>query len=195
MYQLIETRTEQKRETRIYKNTHTGTEVKTSVIYVTPDGVKFWGFNDLYKIPYIRTAFARHISDLYTIGLSLKDILSWCEQEKSLLKSEDPEKYEKLYALVLEKERLAKFTADPIRQQLALCTVYILTDEERIDYFEDSQAEQKLNMWMGSPEMIAFFLTWHTEHIRRYMKTLDKISTTVLKMEKQEREREQFLKP
>lgn len=178
---------------RVFRNSQTGTETKLSLIHTDTEGQKWWGFNDLYKIPIIRMAMAKNITDMYTIGLTLSDIKSWCSQEKALLKGNDPEKYEKLYALVLEKERLATFTADPMKQQLALCTVYILSDEERVDYFDESISEQKLKLWKGSPEMVAFFLTWHTDRIQHYIKDLAKISRTVSKRDKEQQEQLQKL--
>lgn len=170
---------------RLYRNSKTGTETTLNHIYTDDTKVRWWGFNDLYKIPIMRISMTRHITDLYTIGLSLKDIQKWCEQEKAILKSNDPEKYEKLYALILEKEQIATFTADPIKQQLALCTVYILADDERIDYFDEQNAETKLRIWKNFPDMVAFFLTWHTDHIQRYIKALQKVSTTVLNLQEQ----------
>lgn len=191
LYTLVKETKEGNTPVRVWRNSTTGTETKLSLIYDHKDLGKFWGFADLYKIPIMRMTMVRNITDLYTIGLSLKDIQTWCEEEKKLLKSSDPEKYEKLYALVLEKERIATFTADPIKQQLALCTVYILHDEERIDYFDEAEATKKLQQWKPHQELVAFFLTWHTVHIQRYIKRLGKISQTVLNLQEQQRQMQQ----
>lgn len=181
-YEMTQSRDVRGKEERTYKNQQ-GTEVKLNEIYKDKSGTKWFGFADLYNIPVIRTVMARHLTDLYGIGLSLKDILSWCAEEKKLIKSADPEKYEKLYSLVLEKEKLAAFTADPIKQNLALCTVYIVRDGERIDYFDESLAEEKLKEWKAFPEMVGFFLNWHTKRIQDYIKNLSKISATVSKLQ------------
>lgn len=186
IYELIGEKPEGTRTVRTYRNSNTGTETKLSLLYTDKEGGKWWAFLDLFKIPIMRMSMARNITDLYTIGLTLKDIVTWCNEEKKILKSEDPEKYEKLYSLILEKERLATFTADPLKQQLALCTVYILADDERVDYFDESLCEQKLKVWKGLPEMVAFFLTWHTGHIQNSLRRLDRISTTVLKLQDQQ---------
>jgi hypothetical protein len=172
-------RIEGTRIVKTYRNVKTGTEIKLSLIHEDTDGKKYWGFIDLYKMPIMRSSMAKNITDMYTIGLTLKDILNWCNQEKELLKGDDPEKYEKLYALILEKEKLATYTADPIKQQLALTTVYVLEDDERIDYFDEAEAERKLKTWAGRPDLVSFFLTWQTDHIGRYMKTLAKVSQIV----------------
>jgi hypothetical protein len=173
-------RVEGTRIIRTWRNTKTGTEIKLSLIHKDEDGTKYWGFVDLFRMPIMRSSMAKNITDMYAIGLTLKDILKWCEQEKEIIKSDDSEKYEKLYALILEKERLATYTADPIKQQLALTTVYVLEDDERIDYFDEADAERKLKKWAGRPDMIAFFLTWQTDHIGRYLKTLQKVSKIAL---------------
>lgn len=185
LYQLVSEKEEGKapktKKVRLYRNTRTGTEVKTEHIYTGKDGERYFGFTDLYKIPYIRSVYAKHINDLYGIGLSLKDVLTWCEKEKQLLKGNDPEKYEKLYALVLEKENIATYTADPIRQHLALCTVYVLNEEEPVDYFSENMAEEKLERWKKDAEAAGFFLNWHHEHIQRYTADLQKTIKTVSK--------------
>jgi hypothetical protein len=180
-YKLISEALENKRTTRTYKNISTGTICKTQFLKEGKDGMKYWGFTDLYKIPYIRIAYAKHITDMYGLGLTLKDILEWCKQEKELLNGDDPEKYQKLYALVLEKEKLANYTADPIRQHLAVATVYVMFDDERIDYFSDDEAYKKLILWGADMDLAAFFLNWHHEHIVRSIEALKKVSATVSK--------------
>jgi len=182
IYELIS----DKENKRIFRNKETGTEVKLSKIHTDKEGCHWWGFDDFYKVPIMRMAMAKNITDMYSVGLTLNDIKTWCSEQKTLLKSSDPEKYEKLYAKVLEIERTATFTADPLKQQLALCTVYIIADTERIDYFDEQQAESKLKLWKGSPDMVAFFLTWHTGRIQRYIKDLQGISEIASKLERQQ---------
>lgn len=181
-WELKETKEVKGKELRTYRNDATGTECQTELLITDERGVKWFGFKDLRQIPYIRITYAKHISDLYTNGLSLKDILDWCSKEKKLIKSkDDPERDEKLYAMILEKERLASFTADPIKQHLALASVYVLKADERIDYFSDPIAEEKLMYWNADPALIAFFLSWLNSRIISYIKILEKISPIVLK--------------
>lgn len=192
LYELVHEKNEgtkdKPRTIRLYRNSKTGTETKLQLIYTDDDKSRWWGFVDLYKIPYARMAMVRNITDLYTIGLSLRDINTWCDELKNILKSNDGEKYEKGYAKVLEMQNIATFSADPIKQQLALCTVYILGDDERIDYFDEEQAQKKLMQWKPFSGMIAFFLTWHTDHIQRSIKRLERISTTVLSLQETQRQ-------
>lgn len=185
LYTQVSEKQEGQRLVRTFRNEKTGTETKVHLIHKDPEGRTWWGFLDLRLIPMMRVSMAQNITNLYRVGMTLKDIQTWCDQEKTLLRSNDPEKYEKLYSLVLEKEKLSSFTADPLRQQLALCSVYIIADDERIDYFDEAQAEAKLKLWAGFPEMVSFFLTWHTDHIRRYMKRLESVSQTVLSLQDQ----------
>lgn len=185
LYELTSEKQEGQRTVRTYKNNKTGSQTKLSLIYTDKDGGKWWAFMDLYSIPIMRVSMAKNITDMYTIGLSLKDIQSWCADLKKELKGSDPEKYEKTYAKLLEMENIATFTADPIKQQLALCTVYILADDELIDYFDETQSFNKMNYWKGNNEMVAFFLTWHTKAIQPYIKRLDRISTIASKMQEQ----------
>lgn len=184
LYKLMAEKTEGKKLVRIYQNERTGTEVKTEHIYTGKEGEKYFGFADLFKIPYIRSAYAKHINDLYGLGLSLKDVLSWCAKEKELLRSDDPEKYEKLYSLVLEKEGVVQHGADPIRQHLALCTVYVLGEDEQVDYFSETVAEEKLTKWKADDDAVAFFLNWHHERIQHYTGILKKSLKTVSNLDK-----------
>lgn len=187
-YELISEKVENNRPTRTYKNKQTGGETKLYLIYEDKDNPakgRWWGFTDLYKIPIMRMVMARNITDLYNVGLSLKDIQDWCSQEKTLLRSSDPEKYEKLYQLVLEKEKLATFTADPIKQQIALCTVYVLADDERIDYFDEQKSYEKLQSWKPFPDLSAFFLHWLNKVTQPYIDRFSKISKIALKADQQ----------
>lgn len=199
IYELVHEKNEgtgnKPRLVRLYRNSRTGTETKLQLLHTDKQGEKWWGFTDLYKIPYSRLAMVRNITDLYAIGLSLKDITKWCEDMKGLLRSADAERYEKAYAKVLEIETTAKFGADPIQQQLALCTVYVLSDEERIDYFDESISVDKLTKWKTQPELVAFFLTWHTGHIHNSIRRLERISKTVLNLQEKQNFQMGSLKP
>lgn len=191
LYEKVSEQLEGKRLIRTFRNIKTGNETKLGLIHEDKDVGRWWAFEDLYKMPIMRVSMAQNITNLYGIGLTLKDIIAWCTEEKKLLKSNDPEKYEKLYALILEKERLATFTSDPIKQQLALCTVYVVADDERIDYFDEAAAQKKLEFWKGLPGLVSFFLTWQTNRIGLYMKTLNKISQTVLAVDRLQKQKGQ----
>ncbi len=161
---------------RTYINSQTGTEIKTSLIHIDQLGRNWWGFHDLLSIPYIRIAYSKTVSDLFQIGLTADDLKSWCTKEKALLRSNDPEKYEKLYSMVLEKESAVKNAADPLKQHLALATIYILDDQERIDYFSHDLMSEKLKKWELDYEAQAFFLTWQTDRISQFSMLLNNLS-------------------
>jgi hypothetical protein len=161
---------------RTYQNDHTGTTCEVELIYTDADGRKWWGFTNLLNIPYIRFSFTKAISDLFQTALSKADIDTWIKEQKALLKSNDAERYEKLYALLLEKETAINSVVDPLQQQLALATVYIMEDEENIGYFSHEEATRKMAQWRQYPESIAFFLQWHTDQIQRSLQPLETIS-------------------
>lgn len=174
-YELFSDQQEGGRRVKTFRNKH-GSETKITPIHTDKGGRTWWGFVDLLKIPYIRMAHAQNITNLFSLGLTLKDMNKWCEDEKALLRSNDPEKYEKLYALVLEKEKAAKQLLDPVRQHLSLCSVYVLDEDERVDYFDDVQAEKKLKEWSLFPETVAFFLNWHLGHTRNFLEPFQNFS-------------------
>lgn len=171
--------------TRVYRNESTGTECRTDLIHTDRNGNKWFGFYDLFNIPYIRTAQAKNISDLFTMGLTPGDITKWITEEKALLKAainkSDPEAYEKLYALVLQKEQIIKTVVDPLKQHLTLCTIYVLTEDERIDYYTPDIGAAKLEAWALDTEAQSFFLNWHAGHIQNFMKDYKNITQIALK--------------
>lgn len=161
---------------KIYTNNETGSECKIEHIYTDRLDIKWWGFSDLFAMPYIRIAFAKTISDLFLTGLTATDLRTWISKEKELLKSNDKEKYEKLYAMVLEKESVIENTVDPIKQHLALCTVYVMEEDEKIDYYSQSMAGEKLEKWKLDIDAQTFFLNWRYGHINRYYQDLKNIT-------------------
>lgn len=167
---------------RVYDNDTNSSTIQTNLIYTDKLDNKWWGFNDLFQIPYLRIAYSKTISDLFRIGLTANDLKTWIQKEKELLRAAkaDPEQYEKLYALVLEKEVAINNTVDPLQQHLALCTIYILSEDEAIDQYSPAVATKKLETWKLDTDAQGFFLTWHTEHIAGYMKTLDGLSQIAL---------------
>lgn len=167
---------------RIYGNDINSSLIETHQIYTDQMGNKWWGFRDLFQIPYIRVAFTKTISDLFKVGLSPEDILTWCKKEKEILRAakNDPEKYEKLYALILEKESQVESTVDPVQQHLALCTIYVLSDDEAIDQYSYPMATKKMDIWKLDPDACNFFLTWHTDRMAVYMKGLNILSEIAL---------------
>ena len=167
---------------RIYENDSNRSTIQTKLIYTDKLDNKWYGFNDLFQIPYLRIAYSKTISDLFKIGLTANDLKTWIKKEKELLRSAktDPEQYEKLYALVLEKEAAINNTVDPLQQHLALCTIYVLGSNEPIDQYSPVTAAQKLDIWKLDEDAQSFFLIWHTDHIAGYMKTLDGLSQIAL---------------
>jgi hypothetical protein len=165
---------------RLYVQQQTNTECITTLIHTDQLGVDWWAFTDLFAIPYMRIAQAKAISDLFECGLTKQDVTKWIAEEKVLLKSNDPEKYEKLYKLTLEKEQLIATVIDPLKQHLTLCTIYVLTADERIDYFTTDIGAKKLQQWALDTNAQAFFLNWHAVHIQNYMKGLKQLSVIAL---------------
>lgn len=163
---------------RVYQN-QVGSQVETNIIYTDIFGKQWWGFKDLFKIPMIRIAFSKNIADLFTAGVSREDLSTWIAKEKEILRSQDPEKYEKLYRLILEKEDLIKSVADPLKQHLSLCTIYVLNEDERIDYYDTSVAAKKMEEWQKDLDAVAFFLSWHLSHTTNSMDSLKNIFQTV----------------
>lgn len=165
--------------TRTYVNTDTGTEISTYHLYTDMLRQRWWTFEDLFGIPMIRQMAAKKVVDLYGHDLSLQDILAHTTELKGLLRSTDAEKYEKAYAKVLELETLSRAMADPVKQCIGLCTVYLLLDDEDpAVYFQPTQ-NRKLSTLALDVDAQAFFLSWWTDHMRQSGRLLKGLSQIV----------------
>lgn len=180
MYQLT-TSTD---ATRTYRSTITGTDITTSLIYTDATGRKWWAFDDLLQIPHIRKMAANNISQLYGQGFTAEDLKSFTERMKALLRSSDGERYEKAYSEVLTLESIVQSNLDPVRQELGLCAVYILADDERVDTFSTRTALDKMEQWSLDMDAQAFFLTWLSDGMNDFRKHYNSIISTASLMKK-----------
>lgn len=182
MFSLI---TEQVREVnkkptlvRVYRNDITSTEVIMYVLRQDAGGNKWWAFEDLFAIPFIRQMAAKKVIDLYGHGLALSDITGHTAQLKDLLRGNQPDKYERCFAKVLEMENLATSMADPVKQCMGMCTVYLCLNEERPDSYANHIQAQKMELMAADIDSQSFFLNWWTEVMRHSGKVLKTISGT-----------------
>lgn len=173
---------EESNERKVYRNENTKTDCILEQIYRDKDGRDWWGFQDLFTMPFMRKATAKTITDLFSVGVTSWDLKEWIKKEKELLRSDDKERYEKLYALVLEKEAAVQNAVDPIKHYLGLATVYILGEGERVDYFSQEIAADKLTVWRTDIDMQTFFLSWVTERIESSTRAYSRITGTVSRM-------------
>lgn len=168
-------------EVRTYKNSLTGSDVCTYMLYTDKGGNQWWAFEDLFALPFIRQLSAKKVLDLYGHGLSLEDIKSISGQIKTILKSDSPEKYEQAYAKALELENLAETMADQVKQCMGLCTVYLLLNDENPGAWTNQVTSQKLTIMSLDIEAQSFFLNWWTDimrHSGQVLKGLSRIVST-----------------
>jgi hypothetical protein len=161
---------------REYKNTLTGNPLTTYLLKTDDHGNKWWTFEDLYSLPLMRQMASSKISRLFGGDLLLSDILEKCEEGKAECKGTAPDKYERVYAKWLELETLAKTMADPVKQHTALCTVYLLLNDEGPGEYSQAQQNSKMEILATDVSLQTFFLTWWSEAIGRYGKDLQGLS-------------------
>lgn len=167
-------------EFRIYTNSLTGGNLTTYFLRKDKFDNTWWAFEDLFSIPFIRQVASKKVIDLYGHGLSLSDIKSHTGQLKGILKSNSAEKYEQAYAKVLELENLTDNLADPVRQSLGLCTVYLLMNDESPESWTERVSNEKMSALALDPESTAFFLNWwieQTKHFGALLKGLSQIAS------------------
>jgi hypothetical protein len=180
MYQL-HTSTETQ---RVYRSSITGTDISTSLIHTDATGNKWWAFDDLLQIPHIRKMAANNISQLYGMGFTIEDLKSFTSRLKTILRSTDQERYEKAYSELLQLESVVENNIDPVKQELGLCSVYILSDSERVDTFSTREALEKMQLWSLDLDAQSFFLNWLTDGINDYKKlysSITQIASTMVK--------------
>jgi hypothetical protein len=175
MWQL--TKEEGKR--RIYFNSATGSQCATSNVYKDKEGNDWWSFEDLTAMPYTRTFAATKISSLYALGLSKDDLSKHISGLKTILKSNDPEKYEKAYSAVLSFESLAGNATDAIKQMSSLVCVYFLLNDEIIDSFDGNLQSKKMAILEADHHAHSFFLTSLIDLTEHYTTSLNLLSTIV----------------
>lgn len=161
---------------KIYTNSVTGSKCEQVKVYTDKDGNEWWGFSDLTSIPYTRTAAATKISSLYSLGLSKDDLNNHITKLKTVLKSDDREKYEKAYALVLDFENKASTATDAVKQISALVCVYYTLNDEEVDSFDSNLQVKKMGLLEADPMAHSFFLSRQIESTENYMKSLNLIS-------------------
>ncbi len=164
---------------RVYRNAVTNSICKQEFKYEDQEKNSWYSFTDLAQLPYTRQFAAQKVTSLYTLGLSKEDLKRHTDGLKSLLKSNDSEKYEKAYALVLDFENKAANATDAVKQLSALVCVYFTLNDEPIDSFEDSLQIKKMALLEANPEMHNFFLQEQIRLTETYTNSLNALLQTV----------------
>lgn len=164
------------KESRVYTNTLTNSQCSQTLVHTDKEFNTWWEFDSLTAIPYTRNFAATKISSLYALGLSKDDLNGHIAGLKAILKSQDKEKYEKAFALVLDFESKASNATDAIKQMSSLVCVYYTINDEHIDSIDNSIMITKMSLLEGDPEMHTFFLTRQIEATERYTNFLNSIS-------------------
>jgi len=166
---------------RVYKNTLTGGICETYHLHTDQFNNQWWAFVDLFTLPFIRQLSAKKVLDLYGHGLALEDVKQITGQLKTILRSANPDKYEMAYGKALELENLAETMADPVKQCMGLCTVYLLFNDEMPDAWTQQVVSQKMTVMANDIGLQSFFLNWWTDIMRRsglLLKGLSQIALT-----------------
>lgn len=179
----IETRAVGGKDTKVrtYKNTMTGSTISTYLLHTDSQGNGWWTFEDLFTLPFIRQLAAKKVLDLYGNGLALDDIKQHTTQLKAILRSNDGEKFDKAMAKVLELESLSETMADPVKQCMGLCTVYLMLNDEQPDVWTNQETAAKMTLMTLDTSLQSFFLNWWTDIMRlsgQALKGLSRIVST-----------------
>lgn len=174
MWKLIE----DKDGKRTYQNDY-GSKCVQSLCYTDKENNNWYSFDDLFSLPYTRNFAATKVSSLYALGLSKDDLTSHIDGLKATLRSDDREKYEKAYALVLDFESKAANATNALRQITALTCVYFTIGDEPIDAFDGNLQMRKMALMEADTEMHSFFLNRQMQATELYTSRLEQILKTV----------------
>lgn len=161
---------------RTYTNSQTSSKCEQNMCYTDKDGNQWWEFASLTSIPYTRQFAATKITSLYSLGLTKDDLTNHITSLKTIIKSDDREKYEKAFANLLDFESKATNAADPIKQMSSLVCVYFTMNDEPIDSFDGNLQLKKMLLLEADIEMHSFFLSRQIEATERYTSFLNQIS-------------------
>jgi hypothetical protein len=164
---------------RTYTNRQTGSVCATTMVYVDKEGNSWWNFDDLMNLPYTRNFAATKISSLYALGLSKDDLSNHINSVKTLCKSNDKEKYEKIYAHILDFETKANNATDAIKQMSSLVCVYFLLNDEKIDSFDNNLQIQKMAILEADQDAHGFFLSRQLTATEDYLNRSNLLSQIV----------------
>lgn len=167
---------EEKEGKRIYVNSLTGSKSEQDFVQEDKEGNKWYHFRDLTSIPHVRKFAAMKISSLYTLGLSKEDLNHFISSMKTILKSQDSERYEKAYGTLLDFQSKAENATDAIKQMSALTCIYFTMNDEDIDSFDQALQAKKMAILEASPELHGFFLERQMEMNERYQNFSNLIS-------------------
>lgn len=165
---------------RTYTNSATGSKCITSLTYTDKEGNDWYSFDDLMTLPYTRQFAASKVSSLYALGLSKDDLTGHINGLKTILKSNDVEKYEKAFASVLDFENKANNATDPVKQMSSLACVYNLLNDEPIDSFDGSLQIKKMALLEADIDLHCFFLNNQIRITEESMRHYELLSAIVL---------------
>ncbi len=164
---------------RTYINDQTGSKCQMSICYTDKEKNSWYMFNDLFTIPYTRNFAALKVTSLFAAGLTADDLNGHISEMKKLLKSDDKEKYEKMYASVLDFESRIDSATSAIKQMTSLVCVYFTINDEAIDAFDGSLQMKKMALLESDPEMHSFFLSQQITLTENYTNRLSILSQIV----------------
>lgn len=184
MWQLLKT----ENDIRTYSNSATGSKCETKKVYTDKEGNSWYLFQDLMMLPHTRQMLTLKISSLYALGLSKDDLFGYINGVKTLAKSNDSEKYEKIYAITLDFQNKAETATDAVKQMSSLACVYFLLNDEEIDGWDNNLQSKKMAILTADEKMHSFFLDLQISAIERYRNHSNLISQIVFPSLKEQSE-------
>lgn len=148
-----------------YQNNQTGEVSRWSRIYFHNELGVFYAIDNVLQLPYQRKYLFDLAQQMERIGME-KDELSNKMQEIMTLCRDKKEGFElDIYSIAQGVERYMKDVWDYQKTALMVVALIVIQDGEQIGFFDQQQAEQKINKWMKDKEMLGFFLSIASQRI------------------------------
>lgn len=159
----------------IYINTNTGEEASASLVYNHPELGRFFMFDSIMTMPFQRKYVFDLIQQNERIGIEKKELLTHLESVKEFINAGKPNE---AFGTVMYIESKLKDGWDYQKSSLLICALLVVQEDENINGFNQSDAEEKINKWAVDLTMLSFFLNFAQLRINSLMNFVNRSSST-----------------
>lgn len=167
-------------DTKDVKKYTSGSEVLTlNLFYEHKELGNFYVFSDDSLVPYMRKAIIDVIIENERLGLKRDEIIQMLQSVMDNIKANNGHD---AYAIANTIKGRVKDEWSYLHSNALAASAFILSENEDIWTFDQSEAEKKINIWKKDANMYAFFLSKAQRDIEILITGLEKITSDVSKV-------------
>lgn len=142
----------------IYENANTGEQVRWGKIYDHPELGTFYAIDNLLQLPFQRKFIFDLAQQMEKVGIEKDELADNMSKIKELCKEKKQGFELEVFAIAQKVEGFVKDHWDFEKTALLVTALVIIQEGESIGYFDQGQAQEKINLWRKDKEMLGFFL-------------------------------------